>query len=386
MDSLLRPRDYLLSNGPLKRLLVWVGARSYAICLIHIPAFYLSRELCFRLGWDASERPLSLLAISLVLIVVLSELNYRFVESPCRDLGSRLVKRLSAARRVATTSGATLMLNFLKKIVSPPSPATEPVAAPPAPAPVDPYMLGLRDAVLSGWFNQETDELFSGFRFPPRTPCSTWGAATAATFISAPCAALASSSPTSTRKRSPGTRERLADTPARELECLVVDCDPLPLADATATRVVSTEVIEHVDDPRQFLAELVRVGQPGALYLLSVPHPTSEDLQKDFAADEYFRKPNHIRVLGEEQFAALVREAGLEILSHSRYGFYWSLWMLLFWEAKVDFGNPDHPLLEHWARTWQALLDSPRGPAIKQALDAVVAKSQVIIARKPAQA
>ncbi|MGV8495600.1 class I SAM-dependent methyltransferase, partial [Pseudomonas aeruginosa] len=51
----------------------------------------------------------------------------------------------------------------LKKIVSPPSPATEPVAAPPAPAPVDPYMLGLRDAVLSGWFNQETDELFSGF-------------------------------------------------------------------------------------------------------------------------------------------------------------------------------------------------------------------------------
>lgn len=106
MDSLY-DRDYLLSNGPLKRLLVWVGARSYAIYLIHIPAFYLSRELCFRLGWDAGERPLSLLGTSLVLIVVLSELNYRFVESPCRDLGSRLVKRLSAARRVATTSGAT---------------------------------------------------------------------------------------------------------------------------------------------------------------------------------------------------------------------------------------------------------------------------------------
>ena len=246
-------------------------------------------------------------------------------------------------------------------------------------------MLGLRDAVLSGWFNQETDELFSGFPISAEDTVLDVGAATAATFISAPCAALASSSPTSTRKRSPGPASawpipRPANWNAWS------DCDPLPLADATATRVVSTEVIEHVDDPRQFLAELVRVGQPGALYLLSVPHPTSEDLQKDFAADEYFRKPNHIRVLGEEQFAALVREAGLEILSHSRYGFYWSLWMLLFWEAKVDFGNPDHPLLEHWARTWQALLDSPRGPAIKQALDAVVAKSQVIIARKPAQA
>jgi len=30
------------------------------------------------------------------------------------------------------------------------------------------------------------------------------------------------------------------------------------------------------------------------------------------------------------------------------------------------------------------VLDSPRGAQIKQALDAVVAKSQVIIARKPA--
>jgi hypothetical protein len=40
-------------------------------------------------------------------------------------------------------------------------------------------------------------------------------------------------------------------------------------------------------------------------------------------------------------------------------------------------------MLEHWANTWQAVLDSPRGAQIKQALDAVVAKSQVIIARKP---
>ncbi len=112
-------RDYLLSNGPLKRLLVWVGARSYAIYLIHIPAFYLSRELCFRLGWDAGERPLSLLGTSLVLIVVLSELNYRFVESPCRDLGSRLVKRLSAARRVAQPVHARVARRGAQRLVQP---------------------------------------------------------------------------------------------------------------------------------------------------------------------------------------------------------------------------------------------------------------------------
>ncbi|MEZ1349725.1 class I SAM-dependent methyltransferase, partial [Pseudomonas aeruginosa] len=149
------------------------------------------------------------------------------------------------------------MLNFLKKIVSPPSPVAEPIAAPPAPAPVDPYMLGLRDAVLSGWFNQETDELFSGFPISAEDTvldvgCGDGGnvhfcAMRGARIIIADIDA----------EKIARTRERLADTPARELECLVSDCDPLPLADATATRVVSTEVIEHVDDPRQFLAELV---------------------------------------------------------------------------------------------------------------------------------
>ncbi|WP_445577276.1 Ubiquinone biosynthesis O-methyltransferase [Pseudomonas sp. E141] len=270
------------------------------------------------------------------------------------------------------------MLSLLKKLTTgTPAPAT------PAADKVDPYMLGLHDAMLSGWFNQQTGELFSGFPVAPEDTlldvgcgdggnvhfCGMRGAKIIIADIDA--------------AKVEATRQRLSDTPARDVECHVTDCNPLPIADGTVTRVVSTEVIEHVDDPAQFLAELVRVGRPGALYLLSVPHPSSEDLQKDIAAPEYFQKPNHIRIINEEQFKAMVSEAGLEVLSHSQYGFYWSMWMLLFWEAKVDFSNADHPLLNHWADTWQAVLNSPRGAQIKQALDAVVAKSQVIIARKP---
>lgn len=276
------------------------------------------------------------------------------------------------------------MLSLLKKLrAATPAPAlSQPVAA--VASKVDPYMLGLYDAKLSGWFNQQTNELFKGFAVSADDTlldvgcgdggnvhfCGMRGAKIIIADIDA--------------GKVDATRQLLSDTPAREVECHVTDCNPLPIADATATRVVSTEVIEHVDDPAQFLAELVRVGKPGAMYLLSVPHPSSEELQKDIAAPEYFQKPNHIRIISEEQFKAMVTEAGLEIVSHTQYGFYWSMWMLLFWEAKVDFSNPDHPLLDHWAETWQAVLDSPRGAQIKQALDAVVAKSQVIIARKPA--
>ncbi len=54
------------------------------------------------------------------------------------------------------------MLSLLKKLAGgAAAPAAACPPAPPAPAPapapkVDPYMLGLRDAVLSGWFNQQT--------------------------------------------------------------------------------------------------------------------------------------------------------------------------------------------------------------------------------------
>lgn len=275
------------------------------------------------------------------------------------------------------------MLQLLKKLLPT---APTPVAEPPAaviPEKKDSYMVGLHDAVLSGWYTEATGELFKGFVVSPDDVlldvgcgdggnvhfCGMRGAKIIIADIDA--------------AKVEATRQRLSDTPARDIECHVTDCNPLPIADATATRVVSTEVIEHVDDPAQFLSELVRVGKPGAMYLLSVPHSSSENLQIGIAADEYFQKPNHIRIISEEQFKTMVSDAGLEIISHSQHGFYWSVWMLLFWEAKVDLNNPDHPLLNHWAETWQALLSSPRGAQIKQALDSVIAKSQIIIARKP---
>ncbi|WP_166222038.1 class I SAM-dependent methyltransferase [Pseudomonas atagonensis] len=272
------------------------------------------------------------------------------------------------------------MLSLLKKLTG-----AKPTSAPAQPAndKIDPYWIGLHDSMLSGWFNKETGELFTGFPVNAEDIvldvgcgdggnlqfCGMRGAKVIIADIDA--------------NKVETSRQRLSETPAREVEHHVTDGNPLPIADATATRVVSTEVIEHVDDPAQFLAELVRVGQPGALYLLSVPHPSSENLQKGIAAPSYFQKPNHIRVISEEQFKAMVSEAGLEVISHGQHGFYWSLWMLLFWEAKVDLVNPDHPLLNHWANTWKAVLDSPRGGQIKEALDSVVAKSQIIIARKP---
>src|SRR5262249_42141782 len=114
--------------------------------------------------------------------------------------------------------------------------------------------------------------------------------------------------------------------PVRPFRTILSDADPLPLENGVATRVLAQEVMEHVDDPRCFLAELVRVGRPGAKYLLTVPDPASESIQKVLAPEIYWRKPHHVRVFGRDEFDRLVSDAGLEIEKRTHYSLYWSMW------------------------------------------------------------
>ncbi len=104
-------RDYLMPAGAVQRLLAWVGSRSYGIYLIHIPAYQLVRELIFRLqnaGLPSpAGHPIVTLLLAFGLIVLLSELNYRFIEMPMRNRGTALVKRLGTSRTAVPSSGAT---------------------------------------------------------------------------------------------------------------------------------------------------------------------------------------------------------------------------------------------------------------------------------------
>ncbi|MDI2592890.1 acyltransferase [Pseudomonas sp. N3-W] len=104
-------RDYLLPAGRLKSLMSWVGSRSYGIYLIHIPAYLLVREFTFRLQAaqlpNPAGHPILTLLLAGALIVLLSELNYRFVEMPMRNRGAALVKRLGTSRAAVSSSGAT---------------------------------------------------------------------------------------------------------------------------------------------------------------------------------------------------------------------------------------------------------------------------------------
>ncbi|WP_279247343.1 methyltransferase domain-containing protein [Candidatus Litorirhabdus singularis] len=155
----------------------------------------------------------------------------------------------------------------------------------------------------------------------------------------------------------------------------VANAEALDLESSIASKVICTEVLEHVEDPLKALSELHRIGKSDCLYLLTVPDELGELLQKEIAPPEYFQKPNHIRILSREAFDHMVEEAGFVIEDKFYSGFYQVIWWTLFWDDRRE-------LLEQWAELWLLLMSNDKGRSIKAAFDKMMPKSQMIIARK----
>ena len=165
------------------------------------------------------------------------------------------------------------------------------------------------------------------------------------------------------------------------LRAVVSDTNPLPIADGFATKVICSEVLEHVPDPAHFVNELARIGGPGAEYLITVPDPVAENIQRSVAPPVYWAPPNHVRIFQRDEFQNLIKSVGLDISHLGRSSFYWSVWWILFWSAKHDLSEPEGPLLRSWSKTWYTLISDPETAHVRDALNEFMPKSQVIVAK-----
>lgn len=89
-------RDILLNRGRTNDLFCWIGSRSFALYLAHIPAFFIIREISYLvLGHQQpGGAPLILFVFAGVLLPFLfADLSYRFIETPMRDRGVLLASR-----------------------------------------------------------------------------------------------------------------------------------------------------------------------------------------------------------------------------------------------------------------------------------------------------
>lgn len=257
---------------------------------------------------------------------------------------------------------------------------------------VDPRMCGLVDAVRRGWYRLETGELFVGFKVTSDDVVLDVGCGegNAILFCAKQGAHIVFSDVDETKIKT--LIEKANASKARKVEGFVSDATVLPLQDEYATKILSTEMLEHTAHPEKIMTELVRVGKRGARYLITVPDSRSEMLQKPVANPIYFSEPNHIQIFNKENFIRLVENSGLTVEKYDTWGFYWTVFMSLFWmvHQQENFNSPVldaiappyHPVLQSWANTWAGLMELNGSEKLLESFDQYLPKTQVIIARK----
>ncbi len=92
---------------------------------------------------------------------------------------------------------------------------------------------------------------------------------------------------------------------------------PLPLPSGCADVVAAIETIEHLENPRAFMRELVRLARPGGIVIITTPNQLSLlskltlVLKNRFNAFQDVQYPAHMTALLEIDLLRIAREAGL---------------------------------------------------------------------------
>lgn len=296
------------------------------------------------------------------------------------------------------------MARFFRTSTPPPAQTAEVVAPAPPPSLKElgldhltfEQRVGLRDDVLAGFYNNATQELFTGFRLTaddvlidvgcggggPLEFCARHAGTVHAVDVHEDTIEVA--------------KQRLVDRgiDVSHMSFTVSDAAALPFESGLATRVICLEVLEHVDSPEAVMRELVRVAAPGALLLISVPDQRGEELLHHYAPPAAWQPPHHIRTFGVDELATLVEQAGLEILDRTTSGFFRLLWLAMYWTRTGHLSQYSHAAIEPetvendevigaWSDIWMSILDRPDGREVKHTLDSLLPKSQLVLARKP---
>lgn len=107
------------------------------------------------------------------------------------------------------------------------------------------------------------------------------------------------------------------------------DAMSLPFKDASFDRVVCSEVLEHVDDDKQGVKELVRVLKADGMLAVSVPAYLPETIYWKISKDYHHCPGGHVRIYRRRELASLLHQNNLRICAvrrkHALHSPYWLL-------------------------------------------------------------
>ena len=163
------------------------------------------------------------------------------------------------------------------------------------------------------------------------------------------------------------------------------DATRLPFADNTFDRVVTSEVLEHIQNDVSAISELHRVLKPGGTLGVTVPTWWPEKINW-MLSDEYHAPKSiggHVRIYSATELKAKLRSAGLDVTgSHHAHALHSPYWWL---KCAVGPRNDDHALVKKYREflEWD-IMTHPRSMQIaERALSPLLGKSFVVYSTKP---
>ena len=163
------------------------------------------------------------------------------------------------------------------------------------------------------------------------------------------------------------------------------DATRLPFADNTFDRVVTSEVLEHIQNDVSAISELHRVLKPGDTLGVTVPTWWPEKINW-MLSDEYHAPKSvggHVRIYSATELKAKLRAAGLDVTgSHHAHALHSPYWWL---KCAVGPRNDDHALVKKYREflEWD-IISHPRSMQIaERALSPLMGKSFVVYSTKP---
>ena len=173
-------------------------------------------------------------------------------------------------------------------------------------------------------------------------------------------------------------------TPDRLVGVLRGDATRLPFPDDTFDVVITSEVLEHIQDDVTAISEMVRVLRPGGRFAATVPAWSPEVVNWKLS-DEYHAPKSvggHVRIYTKTELRAKLRSAGLDVdgyhRAHALHSPYW--WL----KCAVGPADDDHPMVARYRSflEWDIIEQPTSTKVAERVLSPVLGKSSVHYATK----
>ena len=174
---------------------------------------------------------------------------------------------------------------------------------------------------------------------------------------------------------------------ARYVAALQGDATRLPFADGSFDRVITSEVLEHIQADTEAISELVRVLKPGGTFAATVPTWYPEKINW-LLSDEYHAPKSiggHVRIYSTTELKAKLRTAGLQVYgSHKAHALHSPYWWL---KCAVGPRREDQPLVAKYRHMleWEITEQPGSMKVVEKVLAPALGKSTILYGRKPAK-